>query len=94
VLLGEATRHVTIIQQGRLRIDEAFYDMGLAFRALQRRPVLDVLGVTSFDELCRTVLRISASFARQLVAVVERMSRDEALALGESRAIAIVAIKD
>jgi hypothetical protein len=76
------------------RIDEVadrFYDMGVALRRLREREMLDALSMT-FDVLCKRHLGLSTSLAEKLVHVASTMTREQAIAMGQSKAIAMAAV--
>lgn len=73
-------------------VEDAFYDMGVILKRLREPEMLEALEVASFDALCRLKLRVAVSFASGLVAVVERMTRTQALEVGQTRAIELVAL--
>jgi hypothetical protein len=93
-LVAEARDLVALLKRKRDAIADEFYDMGLALRRLKKKEMLASLGKRSFAELCDTELGISAAFADKLVDVVTRMSREDAIAMGQSKAIAMVALAD
>lgn len=73
-------------------VEDAFYDMGVILKRLREPEMLEALEVASFDALCRLKLRVAVSFAAGLIAVVERMTRSQALEVGQTRAIELVAL--
>lgn len=85
---------VTLVKRRRQEIADAFYDIGEALQELRARDMLAALGVRTFAELCDTKLGISAALGQQLVEVVERMTREEAISMGQSKAIAMVALAE
>lgn len=91
-LLTQAKELIALIKRRRAEISDAFYDIGEALVVLQQRDMLSALGMKSFAELCESKLGISVSLAAQLVDVVKSMTREEAVAMGQSKAIAMVAL--
>jgi hypothetical protein len=53
-------------------------------------PTLLVLGCKSFDQLCATKLDLSTTLANRLVDVASAMTRDEAIGMGQAKAMAFV----
>lgn len=91
-LLAEAKDLVAQVRRKRDVISEAFYDIGLALRRLREREMLAALDVRNFSELCETTLTMSATIGAQLVEIVERMTREQAVAMGPTKAAALIAL--
>lgn len=85
---GEAL--VALVMRRRARIVEDFYDIGEALREILRDELYAVLGYESFEALLEDRDLLSLSQAKKLIAVVENVPREEALALGHERAYALV----
>lgn len=93
-LLGEAKADLLLIARRKSQIVDAFYDMGEALRRLKRKEIVAALGRKSFAEVCEKDARVSLSQAGRLIDIVERMSRADALAMGQARASALVGLAD
>lgn len=91
-LVAEAKRDIALIRRRRAEITEAFYDIGEALVRLKRREVVAALGCRSFAELCETQVSISPAQADRLVDIVTSMTREEALAVGATKAASLVAL--
>ncbi len=89
-LAQEALVDIAFIKRKRAQINEAFYDIGETLVRLKVPEVVGALGYKTFVELCDKELEISANHANHLIHLVERMTRDEALELGQSKAIALL----
>ncbi len=89
-LLVEARSLVALVKRRKAQIAELFYDIGEALRRLKDREMLAVLGFTSFDRMCDERLGLSSTVADRLVDIVTRISRDDALSMGQSKAMALV----
>jgi hypothetical protein len=93
-LAGEGEELLALIQEKRDGIAAAFYDIGLALKRLKDPEMIRALGAPSFAALCDSRAGFSAAFADQLIGVVEHMTRREAIAMGQSKAIAMVSLAD
>jgi hypothetical protein len=71
-------------------IAEAFYDIGLALVQLSKKKLYVALGYGSFDELLQKRNVMNTSTARGLVRLVTTMTREQALAYGQEKAIALI----
>ncbi len=78
------------IARRKERIAEDFYDIGLAVLQISKKKLYLALGHTSFDEMLKARDVLSPSTARGLIQLVSTMSRDEALAYGQEKAIALI----
>jgi hypothetical protein len=86
---GEAL--LALIERRKQRIVEDFYDLGLALKELLDDELYVALGHRTFAELLSARNVVSASSAKKLIAVVEHVSREQALRLGREKAYALVA---
>ena len=93
-LLTEARRDLALIARRKGQIVEAFYDIGEALSRLKKREAIAALGRKSFAEVCEKDAKISASQAQRLVDIVRTMSREEAMAVGSTRASALIGLAD
>lgn len=89
-LLAEAESLIALVGRRKREIAEAFYDLGVALKRLKDKEILLVLGCRSFDQLCGEKLDLSTTLANRLVEVASRMSRDEAIGVGQAKAMALV----
>jgi hypothetical protein len=86
---GEAL--LALVERRKQRIVEDFYDIGLALRELRDDKLYEALGHPSFEALLDAHALMSSSSAKKLIAVVEHVSREQALRLGREKAYALVA---
>jgi hypothetical protein len=91
-LAKRAADLVALVRRRRTEISDAFYDMGEALAELKAHDMLSAMGVRTFAELCQTKLGISVSLAQQLVDVVTKMTREQAVTMGQTKAIALIAL--
>lgn len=91
-LAKRAADLVALVRRRRAEISDAFYDMGEALAELRRPEMVASLGVRTFAELCESKLGLSVSLALQLVEVVSKMTREQAVEMGQSKAIALIAL--
>lgn len=89
-LREEALGAIALVKRKQSQVAEAFYEMGQALAILKRKEVVAALGRTSFEEICKRDLSMSHTLANQLVDVAARYTVDQALSLGQSRAIALL----
>lgn len=71
------------------RIQEDFYELGAALKQLRDEKLYAALGYRTFDELLAKRRPIGRTQAYKLIALVENVTRDQALALGEEKAYAL-----
>lgn len=90
-LVKESRSLIALVKRRIDEVADRFYDMGVALRRLREREMLDALGMT-FDVLCKTHLGLSTSLAEKLVHVASTMTREQAIAMGQSKAIAMAAV--
>ncbi|MBI2395870.1 MAG: hypothetical protein HYV09_40275 [Deltaproteobacteria bacterium] len=93
-LLARAREDVALIKRRKQEITEAFYDIGEALLRLRKEPIPKLLGYDGFGELCSRGLGIAASSANDLIAIVTRVSRRDALKWGKEKTLALVALAD
>lgn len=85
-----ATQLLELIARRKARIVEDFYDIGEALKELFHKQLYRALGHRSFETMLEAHDVMSATQARKLIALVERLPRAEALALGQEKAYALV----
>ncbi len=88
----EARDLLTLIARRKKEITEAFYDIGEALTRLKSRDLLSALGRRTFAELCEKDAKISVATAERLVAIVASLTRVQALAMGQKKAMAMVTL--
>jgi hypothetical protein len=93
-LAAEARADIELVKHRRERIADDFYDIGEALQRLRRDGVPEALGYGSFGELCEGELGITAAKASQLLAIVRAIPREQARALGQERAAALLTLAD
>jgi hypothetical protein len=71
------------------RIKEDFYELGAALKELRDEKLYAALGYRTFDDLLAKRRPIGRSQAYKLIALVENVSREQALELGEEKAYAL-----
>lgn len=77
------------IDRRKARIAEDFYDIGLALSELLKKKLHVALGYRSFQEMLAARGVMGATRAKQLIAIVDNMDRERALALGSEKAYAL-----
>ena len=89
-----ATAHalLAVIARRKREITEAFYDIGEALTKLKDRDTISALGRRSFAEVCEKDAGISVSVAERLVAIASSLTREQALAMGQKKAMAMVTL--
>ncbi|MBI2388377.1 MAG: hypothetical protein HYV09_02060 [Deltaproteobacteria bacterium] len=93
-LLAQAREDVALIKRRKQEITEAFYDIGEALLRLRKDPIPKLLGFDGFGQLCSKGLGVAPSTANELIAVVTRVSRRDALKWGKEKSLALVALAD
>ena len=78
------------IARRKERIAEDFYDIGLAVLQISKKKLYLALGHKSFDDMLKARDVLSPTTARGLMQLVSTMSRDEALAYGQEKALALI----
>jgi hypothetical protein len=89
-LLRDAREHLALIARRKRAITEAFYDIGVALTFLKKKDVVLALGRRSFAEVCEKDAGLSASTGERLVSIAGAMTREQALAMGQTKAMAMV----
>ena len=93
-LLREARSLLALIRRRRGEIAGSFYDIGVALTRLKDRGMIAALDCRSFAEVCESKAGISATVGTQLVELASRMTREQALAMGQSKALAMIALAE
>jgi len=82
---------IALVERRKQRITEDFYDIGEALREILRKTLYAALGYATFEELLRARKLMSLAQAKKLIRLVDGIPRQEALALGQEKAYALVA---
>jgi hypothetical protein len=88
--LATAREHLAVIARRKNAITEAFYDIGVALTALKKPEMVAALGRRSFAEVCEKDAGLSAVVAERLIAIVRNMTAEQALAMGQKKAMAMI----
>lgn len=91
-LRREARALLALVARRKKEITEAFYDVGEALARLEHREMIAALGRTSFAEICEKDVGISVTVAQRLIGIVASMTREQALAMGQKKAMAMVTL--
>lgn len=86
---ARAAELLAVVVRRMRRIEEDFFDIGVALKELKDKKLFVALGHRTFDEMISKVVPIGRSQAYKLIAIVERVTRDEAIELGEEKSYAI-----
>lgn len=71
------------------RIEEDFFDVGTALRELKEKKLFVALGYRTFDVMLAERVPIGRSQAYKLIAIATKVTREDAIALGEEKAYSI-----
>ena len=88
-LADAAKADIALIKRRQAQITESFYDIGEAIVRLKRPDMVKAAGYGSFRELCEKALDMSVATADRLVAIVTHVPREDALRMGQQRALAL-----
>lgn len=91
-LVAEAKALLALVWRRKKEITEAFYDVGEALARLRQKEMLAVLGRRSFAELCERDAGLSAATGQRLVEITLAMTREEAIGMGQTKAMAMVSL--
>ena len=91
-LRRDAHALLALIARRKREITEAFYDIGEALTKLKDCDTISALGRRSFAEVCEKDAGISVSVAERLVEIVRSLTREQALAMGQKKAMAMVTL--
>lgn len=78
-----------LIARRMKRIEEDFFEIGAALEELKAKKLFVALGYGTFDAMLEARIPIGRSQAYKLIAIVQRVTRDQAVELGEEKAYAI-----
>ncbi len=88
--LAEARALVADIREKKRQIADAFYDIGVALKKLAAPRLYAALGYASFDALASKELELSRATAYRLMSIPDQLTRKRAVALGQSKALALI----
>jgi hypothetical protein len=88
--VAEARSIIAEIKRKQAQISDAFFDIGELLLRLKKANAPKLLGRASFADLVEQDLRMSVTRADWLVAVVQRVRRDDALRWGEDKTMALL----
>ncbi len=81
---------LSLVARLQNEIADAFYEIGVALRELDRKKRYAVLGYETFDELLAARVSISRSKAYELIAIIDsRITREQAVVLKQDKAYAL-----
>lgn len=78
-----------LIARRMKRIEEDFFDIGAGLQELKEKKLFVALGYRTFDAMLAECIPIGRSQAYKLIAIAQRVTREQALELGEEKAYAI-----
>lgn len=81
-----------LIRRRLATVAESFYDIGVALREILNRKLYGAAGHTSLAAYLEATKLISVTHAEKLIAIVRSVPREEALAVGQERASAMLAL--
>jgi len=87
--LARGTELLALIARRLERIEEDFFEIGAALKELKEKKLFVAFGYRNFDALLSARIPIGRSQAYKLIAVAERVTREQAIELGEEKAYAI-----
>jgi len=88
--LVQARRDVALIVRRKAQIVDAFYDIGEALVRLQRPQAIAALHRRGFGEVCERDLGISVTRAWELIDIVRRVTREDAVRWGQDKTAALL----
>jgi hypothetical protein len=86
---ARANELLDLIQRRVGRIQEDFFDIGTALRELKDKKLFVSLGFRTFDAMLKKRSPVGRSQAYKLMAIVGKVTRNQAIELGEEKAYAI-----
>jgi hypothetical protein len=87
---AQAQADLELIRDRSRAIAKAFHEVGQALARLKQPVAYGALGYKSFAELCQKEFSFSVEKADELVLIATQMSAQEALGIGQKKAIAVV----
>ena len=86
---AHANELLALISRRIQRIEEDFFDVGTALRELKEKKLFVALGFRTFDELLAKRVPIGRTQSYKLIAIATKVTREDALTLGEEKAYSI-----
>ncbi|MBK8695290.1 MAG: hypothetical protein IPN17_24210 [Deltaproteobacteria bacterium] len=83
-----------LIRRRLASVVESFYDVGVALREILEKKLYAVKGHASLADYLTATKLVSLTQAEKLIAIVRRVPREEAMAAGQERAYALIALAD
>ncbi|MBK6531586.1 MAG: hypothetical protein IPF99_18850 [Deltaproteobacteria bacterium] len=83
-----------LIRRRLATVVESFYDVGVALREILEKKLYAVKGHASLADYLTATKLVSLTQAEKLIAIVRRVPREEAMAAGQERAYALIALAD
>jgi hypothetical protein len=93
-LAAQARADIALILERKSDIAAAFYDIGEALVRLKRKGVPEALGHRSFEEMCTKEFGLGSSQVEELIDIVTRLKRKDAILMGQSKAAAFVRLAE
>lgn len=87
--LARGTELLALIARRLERIEEDFFEIGAALKELKDKKLFVAFGYRNFDALLAARIPIGRSQAYKLIAIAGRVTREQAIELGEEKAYAI-----
>ncbi len=85
---------LALIRRRMAAITEAFFDIGVALRTLAQPRIYTAMGHASFEKLLTAEQLMARTTAMELMRIVERYTRQTAVELGQTKAIALLQYVD
>lgn len=85
---------IALIKARKADIADSFYDIGEALVRLKKKGVAEALRYPSFQALCRSEVGLGDTQVGQLIDIVTRLSRKDAVAMGQSKAAAFARLAE
>lgn len=86
---AHANELLALIARRIQRIEEDFFDVGTALRELKEKKLFVALGFRTFDAMLAKRVPMGRSQAYRLIAIATKVTREDAVALGEEKAYSI-----
>ncbi len=91
---AEGRELIAFVRRKKAEAADAFYEMGVALGKLRDRDMLRALGCRPFEALCRDHVGLSVELAAGVADVAARLSREQAIAMGQGKALAVIRLAD
>lgn len=93
-LARRAHADISLIKARKADIADAFYDIGEALVRLRARGVPEALGYPNFETLCEREVGLRETQVGVLIDIVTRLTREQAVAMGQSKAAAFARLAE